>query len=129
MDSDSDLLFYLVKGVLRDLEGGRGWGVLGGWESRSRFLHVCNPSRHNYQSSETNSTPFQRYCFMNYSVDPQIHLSLFSFLFKRSNIFSFIDFLTKILHHNVPCGVVYIKLRLLFCIPTCSPKKSQKSIQ
>ena len=52
------------------------------------------------------------YDFINEYVDPQINSSLYSYIFKRGNIFSFIDFLTNIFtlhlkHHSVHCGVVY----------------------
>ena len=36
-----------------------------------------------------------------------VYFSLFSYIFKRANIFSFIDFPAKYLQHRVSCGVFY----------------------
>ena len=48
------------------------------------------------------------------SVDPQINSSLFSYIFKRANIFSYIDFSHKCLHHSVSCGMFYpIKVTII----------------
>ena len=53
--------------------------------------------------------PFQRYYVKRMkSVDPQINSSSFSYIFKRANIFSVIDFHTNIyISLSCGCGVFY----------------------
>ena len=75
------------------------WGLLETTFSRSRFLHFCNHCHHtnDHLTIWPNSMPFQRYNVKRRPMTfPQINSSLFSYIFKRASIFSFIDFLTKI---------------------------------
>ena len=65
-------------------------------KSRSRFMQSllsmlpCKTIRANPEIL------CEMYDFMNSSVDPRINSPLFSYIFKRANIFSFIDFLPHI---------------------------------
>ena len=78
------------------------WAVLGGNVEVKVFTFMQSPSSYQWPSKtiRPNSMPFQRYCakwmILWINLYPQINSSLFSYILKRANIFSLIDFLTKI---------------------------------